>query len=1114
MSLFNIEEIGNVPSGTRLSKLEVYNWGTFDQKAWSFNTDGKTALLTGDSGSGKSTLVDALTTLLLPPRKISYNKAADASAKERNNKSYVLGYYGRKYNLEGRGKPEALRSTNSYSVILATFKNEVKDDISTLAIFFWFKDNDTNPSKLYVTAERELSIASHFVNFNSNIKNLKINLKSEGCELYDNYKSYSHKFRRMLGNVSEQAIELFQQTISMKKVDALNEFVRESMLEYENPEADINSLLKHYENLNEAYLAVTNAENKIDKLSPICKKGKTYQTKLLKRQEMEAARTSSELWFATQKDELISDELKKTFEQINQVNHSLEIENKNEKRCLDQQFELKQAIAENGGNESTRLSQLIASAQVELERITKENQKYSDLAKNLKLHRVSSISDFQANKNKLINLITNYKNERMELQAKVGKTSYELEVENVNLSEAENELESLKNRTSNIPDKLVRLRTKMCQQLNLSPELIPFAGELLEVKSNELKWEGAIERLVHGFAISLLVAEEHYSQVATWINNNSLGTKVVYFKTSASSMSFNQGNHESVYNKLLIKQETMFTTWLENEMKKRFAHVCTESIEAFKQEPKAITLNGQIKSNIRHEKDDRRNLNDRKRYVLGFSNEKKIEALNKEIGLLETKLRELRVERSRLNKQDDIIVGMLNSASKLQEYTDYSEIDVEPLTTQLKVDRARLVALEQNNDKLKILKQQLLEAEAEQKQIKFKISNLQNQGGQLTSKKNNYEEQKELNDLILEQDVSIHTAQFEYLQQNYKKFVGNNNITINNAQILEKKYSDGLTQKCEKLQKELSTAQADIEKAMAKFRVSYPSESIELSESINAIDDYKQMYDQLLYHNLPKYKYDFKNELEGKIIRHISLFNGQLLKQRNKIEGRIREINNSLYDIDYNVGRYIRIICETTPESEIVHFRQQLKKCTEGMYSSLDDEQVTLKFKEIQSIIERFRGRPDSIEADKRWTRRVTDVRNWFVFSASESWRDSDVEYEHYADSDGKSGGQKEKLAYTILAASLAYNYRLHDIKTSSNAFRLVVIDEAFLKSSDESAKFGLGLFKQLNFQLLVVTPLLKISTIEPYVDHVGYVSHDDTNHTSSLQNIDKQTFKEKLNRK
>ena len=53
-------------SGFRLTRLELYNWGTFDQRVWSLDANARNTLLTGDIGSGKSTIVDAVTTLLLP----------------------------------------------------------------------------------------------------------------------------------------------------------------------------------------------------------------------------------------------------------------------------------------------------------------------------------------------------------------------------------------------------------------------------------------------------------------------------------------------------------------------------------------------------------------------------------------------------------------------------------------------------------------------------------------------------------------------------------------------------------------------------------------------------------------------------------------------------------------------------------------------------------------------------------------------------------------------------------------------------------------------------------------------------------------------------------------
>ena len=80
-------------SGFRLLRLEVFNWGTFNDHVWILHPDGRNALLTGDIGSGKSTLVDAVTTLLVPAHRIAYNKAAGADSKERSLRSYVLGHY-------------------------------------------------------------------------------------------------------------------------------------------------------------------------------------------------------------------------------------------------------------------------------------------------------------------------------------------------------------------------------------------------------------------------------------------------------------------------------------------------------------------------------------------------------------------------------------------------------------------------------------------------------------------------------------------------------------------------------------------------------------------------------------------------------------------------------------------------------------------------------------------------------------------------------------------------------------------------------------------------------------------------------------------------------------
>ncbi|MFI5067891.1 MAG: ATP-binding protein [Streptosporangiales bacterium] len=79
-------------TGFRLARLEPYNGGTLGGRVWSLGLDGQDALLTGDIGSGKSSIADAVTMLLLPAQRASYNKAAGAGIRERSLRSCVLGY--------------------------------------------------------------------------------------------------------------------------------------------------------------------------------------------------------------------------------------------------------------------------------------------------------------------------------------------------------------------------------------------------------------------------------------------------------------------------------------------------------------------------------------------------------------------------------------------------------------------------------------------------------------------------------------------------------------------------------------------------------------------------------------------------------------------------------------------------------------------------------------------------------------------------------------------------------------------------------------------------------------------------------------------------------------
>ena len=219
-------------SGFRLHRLEVFNWGTFDARVWTLALDGRNHLLTGDIGSGKSTLVDAVTTLLVPAHRAAYNRAAGAGSRERTLRSYVLGHYKSERNeLSVSARPVALRDHNHYSVILGVFRNEGYDQTVTLAQVFWIADAQGQPARFFAAAEGELSIAGEFAHFGSDITRLRKRLRGAGVEIWNTFPPYGAWFRRRFGIDNEQALDLFHQTVSMKSVGNLTEFVRGHMLE-------------------------------------------------------------------------------------------------------------------------------------------------------------------------------------------------------------------------------------------------------------------------------------------------------------------------------------------------------------------------------------------------------------------------------------------------------------------------------------------------------------------------------------------------------------------------------------------------------------------------------------------------------------------------------------------------------------------------------------------------------------------------------------------------------------------------------------------------------------------------------------------------------------------
>ena len=1092
-------------SGFRLQRLEVYNWGTFDQRVWSLSPNGDNALLTGDIGSGKSTLVDAVTTLLVPAHRVAYNKAAGADTKERSLRSYVLGHYkSERAEASAVAKPVALRDHNSYSVILGVFHNEGFEQTVAIGQVFWIKDYQSPPERIFVCAERALSIGHNFANFGSDISSLRKKLRAEGCELFDTFPKYGAWLRRRFGIENEQALELFHQTVSMKSVGNLTDFVRSHMLEPFDVQPRIEALIRHFDDLSRAHEAVLKAKRQIEMLTPLVADCERHTQLLAQSETFRRCREGLKPYFARLKLALLDERVIRLEEEFRKHDARVQTVEETRRAQRAEEAELKRAVADNGGDRLEWLDNEMARRKAQRQTREAKSSRYNALIEGFGLRSPADEDAFAAQQRELARLRDAEFEREAATQNDLAEATVALRESRQRHDDLTSELADLKERTTNIPGDRVRLRARMCAALNLPEADFPYAGELLQIRESEREWLGAAERLLRAFGLSLLVPDARYADVMNWVDQTNLKDRIVYFRVRGPLRPAAVDLHrDSLVRKLEIKADSPFYAWLLNEVSRRFDVACCDTQEQFRREISALTRAGQIKSRgERHEKDDRRSLDASER-VLGWSNAAKIAALEQQKEAVEERCR-VSGELLAARQAEARAAGERKSAlAKLEEYSAFAELDWRSCADEIERLASERSALETASDALMELTKRLKALGEALEKTAAQLDDAKDKRSKAEQKLSDTKDARERALALLGDPLSALDPEIEVaLESAREQAIGVGPIALEMCESKEQELRAWLQNRIDSEADKIRRAAANIVRAMSEYKQAFPLDTQEVDSSVEAAAEYAGMLDALAADDLPRFEKSFKELLNENTIREVANFQSQLGRERETIKDNILRINESLTQIDYNPGRFIVLEAQPAQDVDVRDFQVELRRCTEGALTGSEDAQYSEeKFLQVKRIIERFRGRDGQAEMDKRWREKVTDVRNWFSFAASERWREDKTEHEHYSDSGGKSGGQKEKLAYTILAASLAYQFGLEWGAKRSRSFRFVVIDEAFGRGSDESAQYGLRLFEQLNLQLLIVTPLQKIHIIEPYVACVTFVQNELGN-ASKLRNL------------
>lgn len=1107
-------------AGFKLDYMEVWNWGTFNDKVFRLNPQGNNALLTGANASGKSTLIDALLTLLVPlKRQRFYNQSSGAEKKgNRTEETYFFGVYGQKQEGDAGVSSLKLRDKKDRSVLLATFTNMDGRVVTIFQVRYYSGDG---LKTVFGMAHKPLTISQDFAAFDANgewRKRMEKEFNSGSTkriiEFFDGPVSYEQKMLVVFGMRSEKALTLFNQLVGVKVLNDLDSFIRDNMLEEKDAEEIYKELSDNFQNLMDAKTSIEMTKEQIRMLEPIDKLADELQVINKNINELRSQKDVISYWFAYRTVMLCQEHLGECKSKLRQLDDTVKANNAKKKSLDEEKSNLEVAIkCDAVGQQIKDIEKDIKDLEQCLEERKNREDEYNRLVLKVDLPQSFDASTFETNKAAakvqklaLQELLDNELAERKRL------LQNEMEKIEADKNSCVQTINYLRNHENNISGRVAEIRDEIIEHVGATTNEIPFVGELIQLKDNEREWESAIERILHNFALRLIVPEKYYRQVNDYVNNHNLRGRIVYYRYNGVETLREFENRVvqecSLLKKIELKPKANYLDWLEDRLYVEFNYACVNTLEDFNHiTEKAITKEGLIKSKGgKHEKDDRPGVNRREHYVLGWDNREKIAAIKKEYEALCNQLTAMNKELVALDHKRKETEERKETFSYLLNFEKFDAIDWQSYSIRINEKKEEKKQLESTNDRIKTLQQQL-------ENVKLKIDAVE---------KDNADLYKKLGTLEQEQNVTVkrcnenaealalmHAVDVEAFENRNPDFLLIGLADIEAKQkSLQNEIDDKIkTQQSEKYKKEsickdkISEFKNPSEKITAKF-ASWRSDVNGLPNSIELISEFKAFLKKLNEEALPSFENRFNKYLHETLTNNISVFRQFFMDWTSSIRKTIEHLNCYLKDIDFNVHpeTYIQLVSTKKYNADVIEFSQLLNDAMPNVHeinSKVDGQRVHFE-QHVLPLMKRLQ--------DEQWRTKVMDVRGWLTYKAVEYYKADDMKRNTYESMGQLSGGEKAQLTYTILGSAIAYQFGLTKHGCDSS-FRFIAIDEAFRAQDEDKARYLISLCKQLHLQLLVVTPSDNIHIVENDISYVHYVERK--GNTSVLYNMPINQFKE-----
>jgi uncharacterized protein YPO0396 len=838
-------------------------------------------------------------------------------------------------------------------------------------------------------------------------------------------------------------------------------------------------------------------------LAPLPELQQELQRAEAKRRELEAEKASLPVYFAEQRQRLWAARAGRIAADLAAIELSIEQLSRAESDAAAQVEARHAEYLQAGGGRIEDLKKDIVRAREHLEQIAEAASRYQQTARALGLDDRLLESSVRANLEAAQAAQHGFEKQRQEAQDRFGAAAAVFSTNQQQGTALRAELQEVQSRpNSAIDPKFQEFRDRVAKHLGFSAEDLMFIGELIDVKDEARAWQGAIERALGGLRLTLTVPEERFRLVTGWLNANHAGLHVRAqvvreFKVPP------RFKEDGFLRKLEWRQHP-YRDWLKQHLA-RFDLACVPDSVTLDATPFSLTQTGLIhRESGRFEKRDLRRIDDRSEWYLGFSNSRRL-------ALVQSRIRQQEADFEQAERAALAAREFLNATDKqLREWQELLIVRWD----RIDMPRARHL-LKEHEQSLRMLEEaggDLARARERWEAAKSRAASVQEQ---LTTKRELLgETRSELKRAQTNQEQAQRNAvagMADEVRERLTRRLGSlDDGRLEQLDNLESDHRNGIELALAEADGKFATASRKCVGIMSAYRTrdEWRAFTAEWGSELLDLSTYVDRLSYIEREGLPQLVEEFRERLNRHATHSLAGIRSQINNEMEDIRERIETINKVLARTEFRHGTHLRLKAELDEYEHVRDFNRQLQAVMQA--TTGDDHEA--RFAGLEAVVAILEKATSPASGYTKESQRLLDPRYRLSFIAEDIDTASGQVVDVLASPSGKSGGEKEAFAGTVVAASLAY------VLTPDGAdepiYCTVFLDEAFSNTAEAVSRRVLRVFRELQIHVNLITPFKNLNLARESARSLLIAERDQQRHESRLCQVTWEEIDEQLARR